>query len=940
MYLWGITAPTLRSMAPPTDPKAAREATPSEEPSGTNQQSLSRGTLVDRYTILQALGSGGIATVYSAYDAQLERLVALKMLRPHVDVPEVRKRLFREAQAMARLKHPNVVTVYDVGKFRRQIYIAMEFVDGTTLKEWVSRPWREVLSVLKAAGRGLAAAHDVGFAHRDFKPENVLVGKDGRVLVTDFGIARVADGSEALAASQEHISIAEGDAPDTIPPSSEEYGRRWLDSLTETGQVVGTEGFMAPETLLSGRADARSDQFSFCVTMYVALYGKHPFPFTNLPTYCAAVLKPPEPPPSPTKVPSWLHAVIEQGLRQEPEQRFASMKELLDALDSDPSRRRRIWAMGACLAAVCAVAATAYGRHRIDLRQRCAEGAPLMAAIWNPTVERQTRESLTRADPRDGATIAEQTIGTIGQYATIWAETYRRVFEATLLRGEQDAATLDRRVRCLERGREQFAAVTEVLVHADLAVVQHALDATSALPAPAHCADSDVARIPALPTAPEARAPMLEIERAVAQAQAYGRLGQERQVEDIIARVLPQIRAIPYPRAEAELLLLDAESKRQLSDTRGAIQAFQGAFHAAVRAADDVVAVRAATSLVYMNCVWLHKTEEGEQWMALAEAIADRGGHSDAIDAYLLSGRTAINDTTGHPERNVELREKHVGILKRLYGDRDPRVAGAVTDLGVTLALLGNYAAAVKYIQEGIDRQAATGGSHNPRLALHYLNLAGALAALGRFEEAKGAYETALALLADHPPGATNVILLSELAGVENELGHADAALDDAQKALDVARATGEKGKFEWQARFVHAQARGKKSDWRGQAAECAEIVALQRSAGKVAPKIPYWPDALACVAEAELALHKVDAALAHLEESVKLASREDVEGLPRARFALAKALRMAGRDPTRARHLAESALDDLRKLAGKGRDVANIEEWMGREFPTFASRR
>ena len=316
-------------MAPPTDPNPAGDTAPGDEPSGTSQQDLRRGTLVDRYTILEALGSGGIATVYSAYDAQLERLVALKMLRPHVDVPEVRRRLFREAMAMARLKHPNVVTVYDVGRFRRQIYLAMELVDGATLKECVSRPWREVLAILKAAGRGLAAAHDVGFAHRDFKPENVLVGKDGRVLVTDFGIARVADGSEAFATSQEAAAMADFDTPDSTSPSAQDQGRRWLDSLTETGQVVGTEGFMAPETLFSGRADARSDQFSFCVTMYVALYRKHPFVFTNLPTYCQAVLKPPEPPPSTTKVPSWLQAVIEQGLRQEPEQRFASMKALL-----------------------------------------------------------------------------------------------------------------------------------------------------------------------------------------------------------------------------------------------------------------------------------------------------------------------------------------------------------------------------------------------------------------------------------------------------------------------------------------------------------------------------------------------------------------------------------------------------------------------------------
>src|SRR5262249_1029490 len=154
------------------------------------------GSVLGRYTILEQLGTGGMATVYSAYDAQLGRIIAMKILRPHLEVPEVRGRLLREAQAMARLRHPNGITVYDVGMFGGRIFLAMEYVDGTTLKEWtqVPRPWRETLAVLKAAGRGLAAAHDAGLVHRDLKPDNVLVGKDGRVLVGDFGIARAEEG--------------------------------------------------------------------------------------------------------------------------------------------------------------------------------------------------------------------------------------------------------------------------------------------------------------------------------------------------------------------------------------------------------------------------------------------------------------------------------------------------------------------------------------------------------------------------------------------------------------------------------------------------------------------------------------------------------------------------------------------------------------------------
>jgi tetratricopeptide (TPR) repeat protein len=309
------------------------------------------------------------------------------------------------------------------------------------------------------------------------------------------------------------------------------------------------------------------------------------------------------------------------------------------------------------------------------------------------------------------------------------------------------------------------------------------------------------------------------------------------------------------------------------------------------------------------------------------------------MDAELLAGRTAINDTSGHPERNVELREKQISILKRLYGYRDPRVARAITNLGVTLAQLGQYEASARHTQEGIDLLIATGGAHNPRLAHHYMNQAGALEALGRFEDAKAAYEHGLELLADRPPGPLNVIILGQLASVENELGHADAAFAAAEKGLEVARAIGETGKFEWHARQAHAEARGRKADFRGQAVECAEIYALQRAAGQVAPNVPYWPDSLACLGEAELMLNRVDAALAHLEESVKLESRSDAEALPKARFALAKALRKSGRDAARARGLAESAREDLKKLA-KERDVAEIDGWLDGDVLANAARR
>jgi tetratricopeptide (TPR) repeat protein len=220
------------------------------------------------------------------------------------------------------------------------------------------------------------------------------------------------------------------------------------------------------------------------------------------------------------------------------------------------------------------------------------------------------------------------------------------------------------------------------------------------------------------------------------------------------------------------------------------------------------------------------------------------------------------------------------------------------------------------------------------------MNLGGAHHQLGRLDEGKAAYEHGLDLLSDRPPGPLSIVLLGQLALLENELGRPDAALEFAQKGIDMSGAIGEKGRFEWLSRLAHAEARGKKGDYRGQAAECAEIDARQRASGQVDPGAAYFPDALACIAEAELALNKVDSALSHLEQSVKLEARADAEALPKARFALAKALRIAGRDSARARKLAESAREDLGKVAGKAPDIALIDEWLGGQGePVVAGR-
>src|SRR5205814_3700317 len=225
---------------------------------------LAPGELVGRYRILHVLGSGGMGVVYAAFDPELQRQVALKLVRNEgagVD-DELRTRLTREAQAMARVRHPNVITVFDVGSWCGQLFVAMEAIDGSTLSTWLEvqpRSVAEILQVLHAAGRGLAAAHAAGLVHRDFKPDNVLIGADGRVCVTDFGLARPVTMREPSSPSHDG---------DTEP---------WTLALTQAGTAVGTPAYMAPEQMRGDTADERADQFSFCVALFEALYGVRPF---------------------------------------------------------------------------------------------------------------------------------------------------------------------------------------------------------------------------------------------------------------------------------------------------------------------------------------------------------------------------------------------------------------------------------------------------------------------------------------------------------------------------------------------------------------------------------------------------------------------------------------------------------------------------------------
>ncbi|HRI52707.1 MAG TPA: serine/threonine-protein kinase [Pseudomonadota bacterium] len=330
-------APPPLGQTPPAAPPAADRAAPSEDISESG--AIMHGGLssrIGRYVLLRTLGKGGMGVVYAAYDEDLDRKVAVKLLHSaHQADTELRLRIIREAQALARVSSPNVVHVYEVGEIENEMFIAMEFVNGTTLTKWQAaqkRTWQELMHMYLAAGRGLLAAHQAGLTHRDFKPDNVLVGSDGTPKVADFGLARL-HGDETAGGTP-------GAAAEAVEaPSSQLAMTPNRFALTQEGTVVGTPLYMSPEQHLGEAADRRSDQFSFCVALYEALYGELPFAGKNLPTLRHNVVRGKlQPRPAGSRVPLPVHQALLRGLEVLPEKRFPSMQELLAALAFDEAR--------------------------------------------------------------------------------------------------------------------------------------------------------------------------------------------------------------------------------------------------------------------------------------------------------------------------------------------------------------------------------------------------------------------------------------------------------------------------------------------------------------------------------------------------------------------------------------------------------------------------
>jgi serine/threonine protein kinase len=346
----------------------ARTVTPEVEPGET---------IGNRYVLREPIGTGGMGVVFAAFDTQLRRKVAVKRLRDTgggAAAERRRARFLREAQLLASLSHLNVLTVHDLGGIDGELYVVTELVDGLPMSRWIAEAaprlrWGELVDLFVQAGRGLAAAHRIGVVHRDVKPENILVARSGRVLIGDFGLAGLMDAGER--------------APEGAPGAP---------SLTQTGSVLGTPAYMAPEQHDGKPGDARSDQFSFCVSLYESLHGRRPFP-GHTASEIAAAMRARRPVRGGDGVPGSVDRVLATGLAIDPSARHPSMDDLLAALAEARARplRRPMLAVGLTALVLGGATAALFARHAPP------RGAPLAARA--PALSVSSAAASTSAAP-------------------------------------------------------------------------------------------------------------------------------------------------------------------------------------------------------------------------------------------------------------------------------------------------------------------------------------------------------------------------------------------------------------------------------------------------------------------------------------------------------------------------------------------------------------
>jgi serine/threonine protein kinase len=722
-----------------------------------------RGELVGRYLILERVGQGGMGTVFAAWDPQLGRRVAIKLLRMDKQHAESRSvgqaRLLREAQAMARVTHPHVISVFDVGTLGEGVFVAMEFVDGTTLRRWIKEKphtWRQVLDTFVPAGRGLAGAHAAGLVHRDFKPDNVLIGTDGRIRVTDFGLARLAEEG----AEPPRAALPEGAAVDESPE---------LAQLTVEGQAVGTLMYMSPEQRRGEAPDARADQFSFCVALYWALFGVWPFDRqrssaakdgdyspgsshkgTSRPSQRAGEeQRAVDPttgafePPRDSNVPDFVRRAILRGLAPDPKDRFASMEALLSQLEYRP-RTIRMATSAAALVLLAGVGGYAFLAHQ-NQAQLCTGAQQKLVGLWDEPVRKQVTDALLATGSPQATDVASRVAQQLDGYTSRWVEASTEACRATRLRGEQTEALLSLRVVCLERRLKDVKAVTQVLASADAAVVLKAADAVSLLPSLQACADvSSLSQVDPPPESPQARQDMEHISTQLAQAKALSDAGRYKPSKEAAAEAVKEATALGYRPLMAESLYYQGSVESRSGEPLLAEQHLTQALWAALASHEDLVLTRSSASLMYAIGFDPTRMDEALRWSEFAQAALLRMGGNEELEGELFNFLGVTYTRQGKNKEALAALERALKRTEKALGPNHVRRANILGNMGNAYRQEGQFQEAVNAIQEALSIRERLSGPNHPLVGYLYYGLAQSLLRLEQFDKAEAAAKHSL----------------------------------------------------------------------------------------------------------------------------------------------------------------------------------------------------
>lgn len=722
------------------------------------------GQLFGRYLLLDRIGRGGMGTVFAAYDPPLDRKVALKLIEAEPSEPSLKLSDLREPQALARLSHPNVVAVYDAGTIDGQVYIAMELVEGVTLRAWAAeapRSWRAVLRIFLEAAKGLIAIHRAGLVHLDFKPENVLIDRHGGVRITDFGLARV------------HGARSSRQGPGVPLP----------------GQTVlgGTPGYMAPEQWVGLAADGRSDQFAFCAALFEALYGRLPFSQSSLATL-PQDSQPSVPARRPT-LPAWLKRALLQGLAIRPEDRFASMQALANAIDR--GQRASGWRLAPALASalILALGGASLLARAGHARRRCDAEQAMIRADWSEAARAKVRSTFGSSTRPWANSVLTSTERAIDAWVDKWEGTAARACEATIIRGDQTESAYQLQQACLSQRQDELRTLLGLLGTGDEGVLERSATLAWTLTPSQVCADAaNLARDQRL-AASVRNGRVRGLDSQVRDARAFFEAGKSADAERLLVEVTPAVRELGLKPLESEIALVRGDLASQVGQHSDAAEHYLHALVTAQACGYSEGVARAASRLSVTIGFHQGRVMDGKAWAALGSATIEAlGGNAELLISHTMVLARLAN-AEGKTVDAVQCSERALELTREFLGDEHPMNWSVEFNLGASLVGALEPQRAVVHLERAFRLRERTVSAEHPDAALVQATLANAYYFAGRPEDSRRAFSAALAtrerLLGTDSPRL--VVMLANHADTLSKSGMNEQALAHLDRATRIA---------------------------------------------------------------------------------------------------------------------------------------------------------